>query len=47
MVTWWTDEGSFRAYMRSTEHRQSHDRVVRGADALRPAGLDRYRVVAR
>lgn len=27
MVSWWTDRECFKAYMRSAEHRISHDRI--------------------
>jgi heme-degrading monooxygenase HmoA len=46
MVTWWQDEQSFRDYMRSTAHAESHARTPRGQHRPRPAGLDRYRCIA-
>lgn len=46
MVTWWTDEESFRDYMQSDAHRASHDRMPRGPEGPRPAGLDRFWCIA-
>lgn len=42
MVTWWDDEESFRAYMRSAAHSASHARTPGGPHRPRPAGLDRF-----
>ena len=42
MVTWWTEEQAFRAYMQSDAHRASHLRTPRGPNGPRPSGLDRY-----
>jgi heme-degrading monooxygenase HmoA len=46
MVTWWQDEQSFRDYMRSAAHAESHARTPGGQHRPRPAGLDRYRCIA-
>lgn len=42
MVTWWDGEQTFRRYMRSEAHRESHARTPDGPDRPRPSGLDRY-----
>lgn len=47
MVSWWSDAESFSDYMRSQDHRRSHDRIPKGPAAPRPAGFSRFRVVAR
>ena len=47
MVSWWDDKASFSAYMRSADHRRSHDRIPGGPDQPRPASFTRFRVVAR
>jgi heme oxygenase (mycobilin-producing) len=47
MVSWWQDEASFRQYMGSDDHRQSHARVPRGPNRPRPDGFDRFEIVAR
>lgn len=46
MVTWWDDEQSFKDYMRSKAHDQSHARTPAGEDRPRPAGLDRFWCIA-
>jgi len=46
MVTWWDDEDSFRAYMRSPAHAASHARVPVSPAKARGVGLRRYRRVA-
>jgi heme-degrading monooxygenase HmoA len=45
MVSWWDDEESFRSYMRSAEHRESHARVPTDPRP-RGVGLRRYTRVA-
>ena len=47
MVTEWDDHASFLAYMRSADHRESHQRIPGGA--LRPRGVrfDEYDCVSR
>jgi heme-degrading monooxygenase HmoA len=46
MVSWWDDEASFLAYMRSAAHRRSHARIP--TEPARPRGvrLRRFDVVA-
>lgn len=50
MVSWWSDRDSFKAYMRSAEHRISHDRIapeLRGHIKLeRLENVTSYRIVA-
>jgi heme oxygenase (mycobilin-producing) len=50
MVSRWRDRAAFTAYMRSDEHRRSHDRVDPGLDAAikleRLEHLHTYEVVA-
>lgn len=47
MVSWWESQMSFRAYMRSADHRRSHDRIPKGDLGPRPAEFRKYRVVSR
>ena len=46
MVTWWDDEIAFRTYMRSSEHRASHDRIPTQPAKARGVGLRRFTRVA-
>jgi len=46
MVTWWDDETAFRTYMRSPEHRVSHDRIPTEPSRARGVGLRRFTRVA-
>lgn len=46
MVSWWDSKQAFLDYMRSDDHRESHDRIPVGDHAPRPARFRRYRVVA-
>lgn len=46
MVTWWDDETAFRTYMRSPEHRVSHDRIPTEPARARGVGLRRFTRVA-
>jgi heme-degrading monooxygenase HmoA len=46
MVTWWDDEDSFRAYMRSTAHRRSHARIPTDPVRARGVGVRRFSVIA-
>lgn len=46
MVTWWNDDASFRAYMRSERHKASHARVPVAPAKARGVGLRRYTVIA-
>lgn len=47
MVSWWDDKDSFSAYMRSSSHQRSHDRIPDGSRRPRPVSFSRFRVVAR
>ena len=47
MVSWWDSAEVFREYMRSDDHRRSHDRIPAGDLAPRPHSFRRFRVVAR
>src|SRR5688572_8313663 len=47
MVSWWDSPEAFRSYMRSDEHRRSHDRIPTDPVRPRAAGVDRFDVVAR
>jgi heme oxygenase (mycobilin-producing) len=46
MVTEWTSKEAFTAYMRSAEHKASHDRIPGGDHAPRAAGFRDYDRVA-
>ena len=50
MVSWWRDRASFTEYMRSAEHKQSHDRIPQDLnDSIRLERLEHltsYEVVA-
>jgi|GEM_PF-1816712 heme-degrading monooxygenase HmoA len=41
MVTWWDSPESFTAYLRSPQHRRSHDRIP--TDPARPRGTGLHR----
>lgn len=47
MVSWWTSKDAYAAYMRSDDHRRSHDRIPTDPAAPRATGIGRFRVVAR
>lgn len=47
MVSWWASPEDFQNYMRSADHRRSHDRIPGGADRPRPVEFRRYRMVSR
>lgn len=47
MVSWWDSPAEFQAYMRSDDHRRSHDRIPTGSHRPRPVKFRRFRVVAR
>jgi heme-degrading monooxygenase HmoA len=47
MVSWWDDQESFSAYMRSASHRRSHDRIPADPERPSPVSFTRFRVVAR
>lgn len=46
MVSWWTDDESFKAYMRSESHRRSHARIPDEPSRPRPAGFSRFTVIS-
>ena len=46
MVSRWTSREVFVTYMRSQDHRESHDRIPGGDHAPRAAGFDEFDVVA-
>ena len=45
MVSWWDTAESFRAYMRSADHRTSHARIADLPHKPRGTGVRRYDVV--
>lgn len=47
MITRWATREEFLSYMRSEDHRCSHDRIERGPLGPRPAGFSEYDQVAR
>lgn len=47
MITRWATRTQFLAYMRSEDHKRSHDRIERGPLGPRPAGFSEYDQVAR
>ena len=47
MVSWWDNEETFRAYMRSPDHRRSHARIPSGEHRPSLRNFQRYEVVAR
>jgi len=47
MVSWWTSAQAFQNYMKSADHRRSHDRIPAGADRPKPIEFQRYRIVSR
>jgi len=42
MVSWWDNSDSFRRYIRSEEHRLSHERIPMEPDRPRGTGVRRY-----
>lgn len=46
MVSWWDSREHFLAYMRSDEHKESHDRIPAGDHAPKAARFRRFAVVA-
>ncbi|MDQ6883391.1 MAG: antibiotic biosynthesis monooxygenase [Candidatus Dormibacteraeota bacterium] len=46
MITRWQRKAQFLAYMRSDDHRRSHQRIDRGPAGPRPAGFTEYDLVA-
>jgi heme-degrading monooxygenase HmoA len=47
MITRWATRAQFLAYMRSEDHRRSHQRIDRGSEGPRPAGFREYDQVAK
>jgi heme oxygenase (mycobilin-producing) len=47
MVSWWRSRHDYAAYMRSDEHRRSHERIPKDPAAPRATGVGTFRVVAR
>lgn len=47
MISWWDNQECFVNYMRSDDHRRSHDRIPTGEDRPRPRRFRRYEVIAR
>ncbi len=46
MVSWWDSKAQFVEYLRSPDHRRSHDRIPDGEASPRPARFRRFSVVA-
>ena len=46
MICRWDTREHFLAYMRSEDHRRSHDRIPRGPEGPSPAGFTEYNRVA-
>ncbi len=46
MLSRWRSREVFVAYMRSEDHRESHDRIPGGHHAPRAAGFDEFDVIA-
>ena len=46
MVSWWDSEEAFRSYMRSPEHRASHDRIPVAPHKPRGTAVRRYHRLA-
>ena len=47
MVSRWASREVFVTYMRSSDHRRSHDRIPTGPHAPRAAGFDEFDLVAQ
>ncbi|MBW4030474.1 MAG: diguanylate cyclase [Acidobacteria bacterium] len=47
MVSWWTSAEEFRDYMKSSDHRLSHDRIPTGSHRPKPIEFHRFRIVSR
>ena len=45
MVSWWDTAEDFRAYMRSDDHRTSHDRIPAAPHKPRGTGVRRYELI--
>ena len=46
MVSWWDSRDQFLEYMRSDDHRRSHERIPGGEAGPRPVRFRRFTVVA-
>ncbi len=46
MVSWWTDRETFKEYMRSDVHRESHARIPHEPARPRGVSFTRYTVIA-
>ena len=47
MMTWWAGREDFRAYMRSEEHRRSHERIPGAPHKPKGVRVEQFHVVAR
>jgi heme-degrading monooxygenase HmoA len=47
MVSWWDSQEHFNAYMRSADHRRSHERIPSGENRPRPKRFRRYEVISQ
>jgi heme oxygenase (mycobilin-producing) len=47
MISWWDSQHCFATYMRSEEHRHSHQRIPSGPDRPRPHRFRRFQVIAQ
>ena len=47
MISRWASRDVFVTYMRSTDHRRSHERIPTGPHAPRAAGFDEFDLVAQ
>ena len=47
MISWWDSKDCFAAYMRSEDHRRSHQRIPGGDNRPRPRRFRRFQVVAQ
>jgi heme oxygenase (mycobilin-producing) len=47
MISRWSSQEVFATYMRSADHRRSHDRIPGGPHAPHAAGFDEFDLVAR
>jgi heme-degrading monooxygenase HmoA len=47
MVSWWDSQECFAAYMRSADHRQSHQRIPQGENRPSARRFRRFEVIAQ
>ena len=45
MTSWWADKAAFARYMRSDDHKASHERIPQGEHAPALESLHRYEVL--